>query len=62
MAWIADTYGQFHPGEIDAIACVTGKPVTQGGIRGRNEATGRGVFYGIREAMADTRAWCAATG
>ncbi len=54
MAWIADTYGQFHPGEIDAIACVTGKPVTQGGIRGRNEATGRGVFYGIREAMGDT--------
>lgn len=53
MAWIADTYVQFHPGEIDAIGCVTGKPVTQGGIRGRSEATGRGVFYGIREAMAD---------
>jgi glutamate dehydrogenase (NAD(P)+) len=54
MAWIADTYGQFHPGEVDALGCVTGKPVSQGGIRGRNEATGRGVFYGIREAMADT--------
>jgi glutamate dehydrogenase (NAD(P)+) len=54
MAWIADTYIQFHPGEIDAIGCVTGKPVTQGGIRGRSEATGRGVFYGIREALADT--------
>jgi len=53
MAWIADTYVQFHPGEIDAIGCVTGKPVTQGGIRGRTEATGRGVFFGIREAMAD---------
>lgn len=53
MAWIADTYVQFHPGEIDAIGCVTGKPVTQGGIRGRSEATGRGVFYGIREALAD---------
>jgi glutamate dehydrogenase (NAD(P)+) len=44
---------QFHPGEIDAIGCVTGKPVTQGGIRGRRDATGRGVYYGIREAMAD---------
>ncbi len=53
MAWIADTYAQFHPGEIDALGCVTGKPVTQGGIRGRGEATGRGVFYGVREAMAD---------
>jgi glutamate dehydrogenase (NAD(P)+) len=54
MAWIADTYAQFHPGEIDAIGCVTGKPVTQGGIRGRSGATGRGVFYGIREALMDT--------
>jgi glutamate dehydrogenase (NAD(P)+) len=54
MAWIADTYVQFHPGEIDAVGCVTGKPVTQGGIRGRSEATGRGVFYGVREALADS--------
>jgi len=53
MAWIADTYAQFHPGNIDALACVTGKPVTQGGIRGRAEATGRGVSFGIREAMGD---------
>jgi glutamate dehydrogenase (NAD(P)+) len=49
MAWIADTYGAYHPGSIDAIGCVTGKPVTQGGIRGRKEATGRGIFYGTRE-------------
>ena len=49
MAWIADTYGAYHPGQIDAIGCVTGKPVTQGGIRGRKEATGRGVFFGTRE-------------
>jgi len=50
MSWIADTYAAFHPGEIDALACVTGKPVSQGGVRGRLEATGRGVFYGLREA------------
>ncbi len=49
MAWILDTYVAMHPGEIDAAGCVTGKPVTQGGVRGRKEATGLGVFYGISE-------------
>lgn len=49
MAWIVDTYTSLRPGEIDAAGCVTGKPVTQGGVRGRREATGLGVFYGIRE-------------
>ncbi len=50
MAWIYDTYRTFKGHDIDAAGCVTGKPVTQQGIRGRTEATGRGVFYGIREA------------
>lgn len=49
MAWIVDTYQSLRPGEIDAAGCVTGKPVTQGGVRGRREATGLGVFYGLRE-------------
>ena len=55
MAWIVDTYASLKPGDIDAAGCVTGKPVTQGGVRGRTEATGLGVFYGIREVcnMAD---------
>lgn len=49
MAWILDTYTAMHPSEIDAAGCVTGKPVTQGGVRGRREATGLGVFFGLRE-------------
>jgi len=49
MAWIADTYVDQHPDDINAIGCVTGKPPTQGGIAGRTEATGRGVQYALRE-------------
>ena len=49
MSWILDTYMAMHPGEVEALGCVTGKPVTQGGVRGRREATGLGVFYGIRQ-------------
>jgi glutamate dehydrogenase (NAD(P)+) len=52
MAWIYDTYRTFNGHDIDAAGCVTGKPVNQSGIRGRTEATGRGVFYGIREAVS----------
>jgi glutamate dehydrogenase (NAD(P)+) len=52
MAWIADTYDVMNAGGIDNFACVTGKPVSQGGIQGRKEATGRGVFYGVREALS----------
>lgn len=49
MAWIVDTYESMKPGEIDGLASVTGKPITQGGVRGRKEATGLGVFFGVRE-------------
>lgn len=49
MAWIADTYKHLYPNDINHIAVVTGKPVTQGGIRGRNEATGRGIQFVLRE-------------
>ena len=54
MAWIVDTYQSLRPGELDAAGCVTGKPVTQGGVRGRREATGLGIFYGIREVVSMT--------
>ncbi|MBS1744654.1 MAG: Glu/Leu/Phe/Val dehydrogenase [Bacteroidetes bacterium] len=52
MAWILDTYMTMRPGEIDGMGCVTGKPITQGGVRGRKEATGLGVFYGVREVCS----------
>jgi len=49
MSWIADTFASLNPGDINALGCVTGKPVSQGGVNGRTEATGLGIFYGIRE-------------
>jgi glutamate dehydrogenase (NAD(P)+) len=50
MAWIVDTYQQLNPGSLDALACVTGKPIAEGGVRGRREATGRGLYFALREA------------
>jgi glutamate dehydrogenase (NAD(P)+) len=55
MAWIVDTYLSLRPGEIDGLGCVTGKPITQGGVRGRKEATGLGIFYGIRAVCNDEK-------
>jgi glutamate dehydrogenase (NAD(P)+) len=49
MAWIADQYARIHTTDINARACVTGKPLNAGGIAGRVEATGRGVQYALRE-------------
>jgi glutamate dehydrogenase (NAD(P)+) len=53
MAWMADTYAALNPGQLDALGCVTGKPVTQGGVRGRKEATGRGLYFALREACQE---------
>ncbi|MBL1411398.1 Glu/Leu/Phe/Val family dehydrogenase [Sphingobacterium faecale] len=52
MSWIVDTYSSLNPNDVNAMACVTGKPISQGGVRGRVEATGLGVFFGIREACS----------
>jgi glutamate dehydrogenase (NAD(P)+) len=52
MAWIVDTYRSLSDDPLTAQACVTGKPIAQGGVRGRTEATGRGVFYGLRECVS----------
>lgn len=49
MAWIADQYARMNTTDINAKACVTGKPPHAGGIAGRVEATGRGVQYALRE-------------
>ncbi len=49
MAWIADQYQRMNTTDINAKACVTGKPISAGGISGRVEATGRGIQYALRE-------------
>jgi len=49
MAWIADQYARMNTTDINAKACVTGKPPHAGGIQGRVEATGRGVQYALQE-------------
>ncbi len=52
MAWIVDTYLSLASDQHNGAGCVTGKPLAQGGIRGRLEATGRGVYFGLREACS----------
>ncbi|KAI8366647.1 uncharacterized protein BYT42DRAFT_600576 [Radiomyces spectabilis] len=52
MSWIMDTYRQFNADDVNAAGCVTGKPLSLGGVRGRTEATGLGVYYGIREFLS----------
>jgi len=49
MSWIVSTYAAHGPKDTNYLGCVTGKPVSQGGISGRIEATGRGVVFGLRE-------------
>ncbi len=60
MAWIADQYARMNTTDINAKACVTGKPTHAGGIAGRVEATGRGVQYALREFFRDERGMKAA--
>lgn len=52
MSWIRDTYSQLNPGHMFTAGCVTGKPVGHGGIRGRESATGLGVFFAIRSILS----------
>lgn len=50
MNTMKDTYTTLYgEKDVNAVGCVTGKSVSQGGIEGRTESTGLGVYYGIRE-------------
>jgi glutamate dehydrogenase (NAD(P)+) len=49
MAWIMDTYSALK-GNYVQPEVITGKPIAIGGSLGRNEATGRGLAYTVREA------------
>ena len=55
MAWIADQYARMNTTDINARACVTGKPLIAGGIAGRVEATGRGVQYALQEFFREAK-------
>jgi glutamate dehydrogenase/leucine dehydrogenase len=51
MAWMMDTYSMNVGHAVPGV--VTGKPISVGGSRGREMATGRGVMIIVREALAD---------
>lgn len=52
MNIMKDTVQTFYgKGDLFTSACCTGKTLSQGGIDGRVESTGLGVFYGIRECL-----------
>ena len=54
MAWITDVYRQLNgDNDINAYGVVTGKPLELGGVNGRTEATGLGMFYVTRELLND---------
>mmetsp|Transcript_15460 Transcript_15460/g.15436 ORF Transcript_15460/g.15436 Transcript_15460/m.15436 type:complete len:496 (+) Transcript_15460:27-1514(+) len=55
MAWMMDTYKSLNPTNLNAVACTTGKPLEMGGIPGRAESTGLGLYYALREFLKDKK-------
>ncbi len=53
MSWMVDTYLQFTNDKTGSWGCVTGKPISQNGITGRREATGRGIGYGLMQVCSN---------
>jgi glutamate dehydrogenase (NAD(P)+) len=53
MAFMMDAYRFFNPHDVNALACVTGKPRAVAGIDGRTESAGLGIYYGLREFIND---------
>jgi len=52
MTWIKDQYQNVRgEGDINFAGCCTGKHIKQGGIAGRTESTGLGVYYAVRELL-----------
>ncbi|MBI2576546.1 Glu/Leu/Phe/Val dehydrogenase [Candidatus Woesearchaeota archaeon] len=49
MGWMADEYNKISRKLTPAV--ITGKPVSLGGSLGRNDATGRGAYYVLRELV-----------
>jgi len=62
MGWMKDTYTMlFGRDDLSAAAVVTGKPIEAGGIEGRTEATGLGVFLASKEFL-ESAEFCAKHG
>lgn len=56
MSWIKDAYQGFcgHK-DVNAVGCVTGKALSQGGISGRLEGPGLGAFYATKDILEDVQ-------
>ncbi|MEW4563355.1 Glu/Leu/Phe/Val dehydrogenase [Bremerella sp. JC770] len=54
MGWMMDEYSKIHRRRTPGV--ITGKPVPLGGSQGRDDATGRGAYYCIKE-LEKKRDW-----
>lgn len=62
MSWIADQYVKtLGHNDINAMAIVTGKPINHGGLRGRIDSTGLGLYF-AGNVFARENSWMSAIG